>query len=299
MAATDPLVADLPELSIRQLRYLVAVADEPSWALAAARVGVSPSALSQGLAELERRIGVELFEAAGRRRVLRIAAAPVLDHARHVLALTRDLVAWSDRVRTGRSGRVRLGMIDVAAVVHYPDVVRAFRRERPAVDFTMSVAPSAALLDALVAAALDLAVVVEPPSPWPGVATEPLFDEPLVVVAPPEQATDDPSTWGPWVTFPRGSHTRVLILDRLRARGVSRSITAESHQPPVLVQLVRLGLGWTVLPVSDLPADVVPGPELARRRLVLASRVGAVRDPSVEEVAARLRQGTASPSSVT
>ena len=52
----------LPDLSIRQLEYLVAVAEEPTWALAAQRVGVSASALSQGLAELERRVGVALFE---------------------------------------------------------------------------------------------------------------------------------------------------------------------------------------------------------------------------------------------
>ncbi|HRE03930.1 MAG TPA: LysR substrate-binding domain-containing protein, partial [Ilumatobacteraceae bacterium] len=77
------------------------------------------------------------------------AAAPVLDHARQVLALTTDLVDWSDRVRGGRRGRVRLGMIDVAFVVHYPDVVAAFRAERPEVDLTLSVAPSANLFAAL------------------------------------------------------------------------------------------------------------------------------------------------------
>ena len=58
----------LPDLTIRQLEYLVAVAEEPTWALAAQRVGVSPSALSQGLAELERRVDVPLFEAQARRK---------------------------------------------------------------------------------------------------------------------------------------------------------------------------------------------------------------------------------------
>ncbi|MGA1439694.1 MAG: helix-turn-helix domain-containing protein, partial [Ilumatobacteraceae bacterium] len=77
----------LPDLSIRQFEYLTAVADHPTWAVAAESVGVSPSALSQGLAELERRLGVELFERTGRRRSLRSTASPVLDHARQVLAL--------------------------------------------------------------------------------------------------------------------------------------------------------------------------------------------------------------------
>jgi hypothetical protein len=59
----------LPNLSVQQLDYLVAVHDAPTWADAAAAVGVTPSALSQGLSELERRLGVALFARDGRRRV--------------------------------------------------------------------------------------------------------------------------------------------------------------------------------------------------------------------------------------
>ena len=117
----------LPDLSIRQLEYLVAVDEAATWARAAALVGVSPSALSQGLAELERRLGVALFDREGRRRQLRPAAVPVVAHARQVLGLTADLSRWAERLRRGVAGRVRLGMIDAAAVVHFPEHLRAFR----------------------------------------------------------------------------------------------------------------------------------------------------------------------------
>jgi len=70
-----------PNLTVQQLDYLVTVVDAPTWADAAARLGVTPSALSQGLAELERRVGVPLFERDGRRRVLSAGATPVVDHA--------------------------------------------------------------------------------------------------------------------------------------------------------------------------------------------------------------------------
>ena len=70
----------------------MAVADSDTFALAAERIGVSPSALSQGLAELERRVGVPLFDREGRRRVLRPDTRPVLEHARQVVALTADLI---------------------------------------------------------------------------------------------------------------------------------------------------------------------------------------------------------------
>lgn len=284
----------LPDLTIRQLEYLVAVADETTWALAAQRVGVSPSALSQGLAELERRIGVQLFEAHGRRRVLRRSAMPVLDHARRMLALTRDLVDWSERVRDARQGRVRLGMIDVAAVVHCTDAIAAFRRDHAAVELTLSVAPSATLLDGLGEGALDLVVCIEPPTPRDGIEVEVLLRESLAVLAPPGSVVGAPATWGPWVTFPAGSHTRELILAALTRRGAPTTIAAESHQPEVLVQMVRLGLGWTVLPAAvptGGPEPIVIGPGIVERVLVLAQRTGALLDPAVAELAQRLAAG--------
>lgn len=281
----------LPDLSIRQLEYLVAIADAPTWAVAAGVVGVSPSALSQGLAELERRVGIDLFEPVGRRRVLRSTAQPVLEHARRVVGLTRDLVDWSDRMRTARIGRVRVGMIDVAAVVHYPDVLRSFRSERPDVELMLSVSPSAALLDDLRDGQLDVVVCVEPPVARSGIDTMPLLSEPLMVIAPAGVTVGPPASWGPWLLFPGGSHTRHRVEDRLREVGAPLRIAAESHQPDVLVQMVELGLGWAVLPLDPTVerADVVIGAELVRRRLVLATRTGSIHDSAVDELVDRLR----------
>ncbi len=279
----------LPDISIRQLEYLVAVADAPTWSVAAADVGVSPSALSQGLAELERRLGIDLFEPLGRRRVLRPAAAPVLDHARHVVALTGDVVAWAERLRTARAGNVRVGMIDVSAVVHHPAVIGAFRAERPDVSLVLTVAPSASLLDSLRGGDLDVVVCVEPHAPLTGVDTEPLLTEPLSVVAPPGVRVGPPATWGPWVLFPSSSHTRQQIDVALSALGAPLTVAAESHQPDVLLQMVRLGLGWTVQPVDASACEgLTVGPRLLDRQLVLARRTGSVHDPAVDELAARL-----------
>lgn len=287
-------VSTLPDISIRQLEYLVAVAESPTWATAAATLGVSPSALSQGLAELERRVGIELFEPVGRRRELRSTAEPVLDHARQVVALTRDLTDWSGRLRSAQSGRVRLGMIDVAAVVHFPDVLRRFRAERRDVELTLSVAPSRTLIGDVQAGRLDIAVCVEPPSPVAGIETQQLFSEPLVVFGPPGVELGPPANWGPWVLFPAGSHSRQLVVDRLVELGAPVDIAAESHQPDVLREMVLLGLGWTVLPRSqggEGDGDrgrLSVGEQLLERRLVLARRSGSVRNPAADELAARL-----------
>jgi len=288
-------VVPLPDLTIRQLEYLVAVHDEPTWAQAADSVGVSPSALSQGLAELERRLGLALFDRDGRRRHLRHSAQPVLTHARQVLGLTGDLARWADRQRTGATGTVRLGMIDAAAVLHFPDTLRDFRLDRPEVDVLLRVAPSAQLVEWLIGGELDLVVCVEPPAA--GVPDSrpfeltPLLVEELAVYGPPGTKSTHPAEWGPWVLYPHGSHTRALVVDRLRAHGARLEVVAESHQPEVLREMVRFGTGWTVLPRSqaelgDRPLE--PGPTLLARQLVVATRRGSVHDPALDTLRDRL-----------
>jgi DNA-binding transcriptional LysR family regulator len=285
----------LPDITMRQLEYLVAIDETATWARAAERVGVSPSALSQGLAELERRIGVDLFENVGRRRVLRATATPVLEHARQVVTLTTDLTRWSTRLREGESGSVRLGMIDVAAVVHFPDVLRSFRSELADVELMLSVAPSRALLDDLAGGRLDLVVCVEPPEPLAGIETLSLLSETLAVYAPPGTTIGEPHTWGPWVLFPSDSHTRRAVSERLIERGAPLEIAAESHQPDVLREMVQLGIGWTVLPRTQgevAQTDLVVGEKLLERKLVLARRSKSVHDPAADDLAARLRRRT-------
>jgi DNA-binding transcriptional LysR family regulator len=179
-------------------------------------------------------------------------------------------------------------MVDVAAVKHYPDVLRAFRTERPDVEMMLSVAPSAALLAALRSGELDLIVCVEPPD-WPaGIESEPLLSEPIRVFAPVGTEIAAPATWGPWVIFPRGSHTRFQIVQHLTSLGSPVDVAADSHQTDVLRQMVSLGLGWTVLPESAADGALVVGPAILDRRLVIARRTGAIHDPAADELAERL-----------
>ena len=272
----------LPDLSLRQLEYLVAVSVAPTWADAAASLGVTPSALSQGLAELERRVGVPLFDRDGRRRPLRSSATPVLEHARQVVALTGDLASWADRMRGSSLGSIRLGLIDVAAVEHFDSVINSFRMERPEVALSISVAPSAALIADLRRGALDLIVCVEPSEHPPGVTVTRVLSEPIVVIAPSGTEIGSPETWGPWVLFPDGSHTRASTMEALRALGADLTVVADSHQPSVVRAMVRLGMGWGALsrsPGGDAHG-LVEGPELFRRHLALMRRDHSPLDPA-------------------
>ena len=294
-----PVHSSLPDISMTQLQYLVAVQESPTWASAAAALGVSQSALSQGLAELQRRLGIELFSWNGRRRVPASSTEEVTEHARRILALTSDLSGWSDRIRAGSAGKLRVGMIDAAAVDHFGETLRSFREDRPQLDLHVTVGPSSQLLQGLTSGDLDLSICVSPQDSK--FSSVPLLEEDLYVYAPPGARPSGPQEWGPWVTFPTGSLTRDLIGEALRATVSTFSVVAESNQPEVLSEMVLIGMGWSVLPriqAERPPASLTPVQKtpLLKRSLVAATRDSNLVNPAASElVSALLQQATRDP----
>jgi DNA-binding transcriptional LysR family regulator len=261
---------DLESVSLRQLRYLVEVADGTPFSDAADRLHVSQSALSQGLARLEDLAGARLFEPDGRRRRLTSAGEELAGYARRVLG---DTAGVGDRLRAraeGRAGTLRVALIDAAALYLLPGKVETFRRDNPDVELVITVATSGQCLDRLRSFSVDVAVVVGPAS---GFVAVPVIDEPLLLFGPAAQ----PEAGSPWLLYPTGSHTRSMIDSALAARRFAPSVVAESGNPAVLRQLALLMDGWTVLP-KDIGGrrQGVWGPreELASRTVVVATRGG-------------------------
>jgi len=281
-------------LSTALLEYFVAAMEHETWGDAASAVGVSASAMSQGMAELQKRLGVELFSRQGRRMVPRPEAAHVLSYARRVLAETRDLERWAAQARDGSIGRVTLGMIDTAAVHYCSAALAQFRAKRPDVDLRLRVQPSAALVRDLTDGLLDLAVGVERDDmSTDDLARTPLIDEGLFVYAPAGQESRRPAKWGPWVSFPADSHSRRIIERTLRALGATVEVVAESSQPDVLREMVRLGVGWAVLPPIEaerLPHPLIPARQspVASRRIVVMERSTRSLTPAAAELKAMM-----------
>lgn len=275
-SAEPPLL----NLTVAQLSYLAAVADHETFAEAAVAVGVTTSALSQGLAELERRLGTSLFERNGRRQILRSDAEPIVQYAQTVVANTRDLGRWIESFRSGDRGRVTVGMIDAAAVVWFPDCIRAFRAQFNEVLFQLVVAPSGELLEQLARGDIDLAIVIDRAGLENQFHIDVLGTENIYVV-PPSTRNEKSNQIGsgPWALFPKGSHSRQLIEEALRLRNIRPDVTTESHQPEVLRELAHLGLGWTALPESAFsPNDETlknlkkSGKPLTQRKVVMVRR---------------------------
>ncbi|HLZ71820.1 MAG TPA: LysR family transcriptional regulator [Dehalococcoidia bacterium] len=256
-----------PNLHLQQLAYLREVARQGSLTRAAEALHVSQPALSQALAELERRFGLALFERAGRGRRPTAAGQEVIAFAEETLALAEALAQRLAAYRGGNAGPLSVGMIDAASLYVLPAVVRRFRDEHPQVELKLTVATSEELLARLRAFALDLAFVVGP-AEAPDLHAVEILREPLYLYAPAGHALDPRAAR--WVLYPEGSHTRGIIDAAFARAGIRPDVALESGNPQVLRQMVAMGLGWSVLP----PAIAESGPEAAglRRDEVLAER---------------------------
>jgi len=275
------------QFSTQQLQYLVAANQASTWTQAAKELQVSLSALSQGISELEKRIGMQLFIQNGKTRKLNPEAKEVLEYATLVCTQTKDLDSWLQSKHNAEIGELNIGMIDAAAIHHFPTQLKAFKDSKPKINVGLTVGPSGDLLNKLKRGEIHLAIIIKPDSVPEEIRVTELFDEPVGVYGP-SQKTQNIKSWGPWVSFPKGSHTRRLVASSLSQLGAEFNVVAESHQPEVLKEMVNLGMGWAALPVSqaesgDNPLTRARKQPLCFRKLVCAERTSAATNPLTKE----------------
>jgi LysR family hydrogen peroxide-inducible transcriptional activator len=117
--------------SLRQLQYVVAVADHASFRRAAEACAVAQPSLSTQIAQLEEALGFRLFERLPRKVVVTAAGAPFLERARRILVEADDARAAAETLRDPLSGAVRIGVIPTVAPYVLPELAPALRRAFP------------------------------------------------------------------------------------------------------------------------------------------------------------------------
>jgi len=122
----------ISDISLRQLQYVVAVADTLGFRRAAERCGVSQPTLSAQIQHLEGVLGVTLFERDRRGVLLTTAGEEVVARARRVLVETEDLLSAATRARDPFAGTFRVGVIPTIAPYFLPEVTQVLAREFPA-----------------------------------------------------------------------------------------------------------------------------------------------------------------------
>jgi DNA-binding transcriptional LysR family regulator len=124
-------------VELRHLRYFVAIAEERSFTRASERLWVAQPGLSTQIRQLERELGVRLFERHSRGVDLTPAGELFLERARVVLATADAAAATGRELAAGVIGSVRLGVAGEARSRCASDLLLQFRRERPGVELTV------------------------------------------------------------------------------------------------------------------------------------------------------------------
>src|ERR1700761_6842991 len=123
------------DIELRHLRYFVAVAEELHFGRAAARLHVAQPPLSQQIRQMEERLGHPLFERTSRAVRLTAAGEVFLERARRTLRTLQDDIEEARSVGRGEEGLLRVGFIGSAMYTHLPQVLGAYHRRHPRVQF--------------------------------------------------------------------------------------------------------------------------------------------------------------------
>ena len=248
----------------RQLRYFSAVAHRLNFTRAAEDLHIAQPALSQAVQQLERELGVLLFERTTRGATLTPAGEVLLRGASRTL---RELEATVDEVRSlsGQvTGRVRLGAWQ-SMEVRLPELLAAFRRAHPAVDVVVDELVSDAMLEGVRAGTLDAAMVVHRPHvSMSGLASRSFASEPYDLAVAEEHPLArrkavrlDDLADEPFIMHRPGSAVRDQILRACADAGFQPRIALETGEMSAARAFVAAGLGVTILPRSSLAS---PGP---------------------------------------
>ncbi|MEO3432216.1 LysR substrate-binding domain-containing protein [Inquilinus sp. CAU 1745] len=169
-------------MTLKQLRYLVAVADARHFGRAAAACHISQPSLSAQIQQLESIVGGALFERTKRRVLPTLLGEAMAERARRVLAEIDRMAALSGS-GTPLSGPFRLGVIPTLGPYLLPRILPGLRRAYPDLKLYLREDLTGRLVDLLRRGALEAALMALPAGD-PGLSERPLFDEPFLLAAP-------------------------------------------------------------------------------------------------------------------
>jgi LysR family hydrogen peroxide-inducible transcriptional activator len=294
-------------LTLKQLRYLVALAREAHFGRAAASVNVSQPALSVQIRALEAALGVALVERGGREALITPTGREIVRRAQRVLdeAGAIEQVARWDR---GLGGRLRIGVIPTVAPYLLPSALPLLRARNLSLDLGVREALTESLVDEVRQGVLDVAVVALPASEADLTAL-PLFEDRFLLAGTHERLRALGA--GRVALHPEDMQPgQLLLLDdghcltgqALAACAIDPGRTRMDLRAASLTTLCRLvseGFGLTLLPELAARAECAAAPGLALARFALPEPqrvIGLVRrslsvdDGWFGELAAILRQ---------
>jgi DNA-binding transcriptional LysR family regulator len=284
-------------MELRQLRYLVALADEQHFTRAAAREHIAQPALSQQIRKLEQEVGLALVERTTRRVTVTEAGRALVARARRILAEI-DAASAEMQAFTGvRTGHVMVGTMHTMGPVDVSLALAVFHQRHPGVELTVREESSEEMAEMLRDDVLDLAFLsVTERMESHGLRLQQLVLEELVVILPHEHPLAGHRAvrmaelaQEQFISYREGARLRELLEFAGRTAGFEPEVRLESNESERIRRLVARQMGVAILPRSDAEQ---PGAEVAvatliepslRRDITLACREGRRLAPAASE----------------
>ena len=291
-------------MTLNELRYIVAVAQEKSFGRAAAKCFVSQPALSVAIQKLEEELGAQLFERGKSEVSVTPVGARVVEQAQLVL---EEAARIRELARAGRNqlvGSLKLGVIYTVAPYLLPDLIPVLHLRAPEMPLELEENLTEVLEVELKSGRLDAAIIALPFAP-PGVATVFVYEEPFQVVVPSEHKWAKRKSVHPDELV--GEHAILLnvghcfrdqVLDACPELNRQDVPTARTNSLETVRNMVASGLGVSVLPRDALTPKyhsnlVVPVPftkPAPSRRIALAWRKSFPRPQAIEALRAAIAE---------
>lgn len=248
-------------ITLRQLRYLTALARARHFGRAAEDCAVTQPALSMQIRELEGEIGTGLVERRPGEIALTDIGIEVAERAEHILAASRDLVDFA-RHRDLLSGPLRLGIIPTLAPYVLPRVLPALQAAYPRLRLEVRETQTKGLLDELNRGTLDC-VMLALPNEGTDVETLVLFDDPFLLAVPAAERRPRRGRIG----VEDVDQSRLILLEEghcLRDQALAFCATRGGERPAGLgatslatvMQMVANGYGVTLVPEVAVDAEL-------------------------------------------
>lgn len=281
--------------TLKQLKYLSAVAEHAHFGNAARACHVSQSTLSAAVLELEDTLGSALVERSNRRVMLTTLGQDVVERGRAILMEVDDLVAVCAASAEPFTGKMRFGVIPTIAPYILPPLLKRLRRKYP--DFQLFIREdlSGRLVNALQQGELDV-LLLALPFPADNVETMHLFDDEFLFACPREHAlahserlmTADLKQQD-LLLLEDGHCLRDHIMEACKLSDSEVNIPYQATSLNTIVQMVANGIGVTLLPQMALDAKILSGTDVVThpfRERAVARSIGLMwrgRTPRREE----------------
>jgi LysR family hydrogen peroxide-inducible transcriptional activator len=171
------------DIKLKDLRYLVAVADTRHFGRAAAKCFVSQPTLSAQLKKLEDSLGVQLVERQPKNVTLTEAGEQIVARARRILEASEEVVTLARAHRDPLAGRLRLALLPTVGPYLLPRVSQPIRKALPRLELRLYEYQTATMLEKIEAGEIDLGILALPVD-VEGLESGQLYTEPFVVAVP-------------------------------------------------------------------------------------------------------------------